>query len=178
MGFTDSLKKVIGIEDIEEDEVVTEEELSAAKEKISRESRFTPAQTSGASQSSFSGDFAAAAERKPIVSKTSEKRYSMANTNSLKLVLIEPKGFEECPKLVDSLKSRKPVIINLEKLETETAKKIFDFLSGATYALNGNVQKITNNIFIFAPENVSIAASQDRQTMAEAPAAENSSPWR
>lgn len=102
----------------------------------------------------------------------------MSNTNSLKLVLIEPKGFEECPKLVDSLKSRKPVIINLEKLETETAKKIFDFLSGATYALNGNVQKITNNIFIFAPENVSIAASQDRQTMAEAPAAENSSPWR
>lgn len=179
MGFTDSLKKVIGIEDIEEDEVVTEEELSAAKEKIARENRFSqPQQTSAPAAPSFSGDFASSSERKPIISKSSEKRYSVANTNSLKLVLIEPKGFEECPKLVDSLKSRKPVIINLEKLETETAKKIFDFLSGATYALNGNVQKITNNIFIFAPENVSIAASQDRQTMAEAPAAENSSPWR
>ena len=149
MGFTDSLKKVIGIEDIEEDEVVTEEELSAAKEKIARENRFSqPQQTSAPSASSFSGDFASSSERKPIISKSSE------------------------------IKSRKPVIINLEKLETETAKKIFDFLSGATYALNGNVQKITNNIFIFAPENVSIAASQDRQTMAEAPAAENSSPWR
>ena len=55
MGFTDSLKKVIGIEDIEEDEVVTEEELSAAKEKIARENRFSqPRQTSAPSASSFS----------------------------------------------------------------------------------------------------------------------------
>ena len=178
MGFTDSLKKVIGIEDIEEDEVVTEEELSAAKEKISRENRFTTqTQAPVSSPALFPGDIPASSERKPIIAKSSEKRYSVSNTNSLKLVLIEPKGFEECPKLVDSLKSRKPVIINLEKLETETAKKIFDFLSGATYALNGNVQKITNNIFIFAPENVSITASQG-QTSAEAPASESSSPWR
>ncbi|MFR2966055.1 MAG: cell division protein SepF [Anaerovoracaceae bacterium] len=56
-------------------------------------------------------------------------------------MVIEPKSFDECPKLVDSLKGRRPVIINLEKIETETAKKIFDFLSGATL-LNGNVQRL------------------------------------
>ena len=67
------------------------------------------------------------------------------------------------PKLVDSLKAKKPVIINLEKIETDTARKIFDFLSGATYALNGNVQKVANNIFIFAPENVDVAAYIDQQ---------------
>ena len=50
---------------------------------------------------------------------------------------------------MDSLKGRRPIIINLEKLETEVARKIFDFMSGATYALNGNVQKVANNIFIF-----------------------------
>jgi len=80
-------------------------------------------------------------------------------TNPFKLVVIEPEGFEECPKLVDSLKTRKPIIINLEKIESETARKIFDFLSGATYALNGNVQKVANNIFVFAPENVDISSS-------------------
>ena len=110
------------------------------------------------------------------------KRPSAVNTGSLKLILIEPKGFEECPKLVDSLKAHKPVIINLEKLETESARKIFDFLSGATYALNGNVQKIANNIFIFTPENIAVAASQQSRpnTAAEAPAsqAEERSPWR
>ena len=77
-------------------------------------------------------------------------------TSKFKLMVIEPKGFDECSKLVDSLKSRKPIIVNLEKLDADTARKIFDFLGGATYALNGNVQKVANNIFVFAPENVSI----------------------
>ncbi len=62
---------------------------------------------------------------------------------------------------MDSLKGRRPVIINLENVETDTAKKIFDFLSGAIYALNGGVQKVSNNIFIFAPESVDIASSQE-----------------
>ena len=67
----------------------------------------------------------------------------------MKLVVIEPKAFEESPELVNSLKDRKPVIINLENIDQEIARKIFDFLSGATYALNGNIQKIANNIFVF-----------------------------
>ena len=104
-----------------------------------------------------------------------EKRVSIAGTNAFKLVVIEPKSFDECPKLVDSLKGRRPVIINLEKIETETAKKIFDFLSGATYALNGNVQKVANNIFIFAPESVDIAANQDERGFEFGG---NKSPWR
>ena len=86
------------------------------------------------------------------------------HTNPFKLVVIEPEGFDECPKLVDSLKSRKPIIINLEKIDSDTAKKIFDFLSGATYALNGNVQKVANNIFVFAPDNVDITASMDNNS--------------
>jgi len=84
------------------------------------------------------------------------------------MVVIEPTEFNDSPKLVDSLKARKPVIINLENLETDVARKIFDFLSGATYALNGNVQKIANNIFVFTPENVEIAYNQTSKP-AEAP---------
>ena len=70
---------------------------------------------------------------------------------------------KKLPKLVDNLKSRKPVIVNLERLESDTARKIFDFLSGATYALNGNVQKVANNIFVFAPENVDINSSVEHK---------------
>lgn len=151
MAFTDSIKKMIGIEDLDDDDMITEEEVSAAKERIAgNESRRGFAE-------------AAASPRKPMMgsgSKPAEKRFSVANTSAFRLVLIEPKSFEECPKLVDCLKGRRPVIINLEKLETETARKIFDFMSGATYALDGNVQKVANNIFIFAPENVDIAATQ------------------
>ena len=148
MAFTDSIKRMIGIEDLDEDDMITEEEVMAAKEKIS----------TGETRAPFAE--MAPATRKPIGAKTTEKRFSVANTGAFRLVLIEPKSFEECPKLVDCLKGRRPVIINLEKLETEVARKIFDFMSGATYALCGNVQKVANNIFIFAPENVDIAATQ------------------
>ncbi len=92
-----------------------------------------------------------------------QNRTVKAITNALKLVVIEPKGFDECSKLVDSLKGRKPIIVNLEKLDADTARKIFDFLGGATYALNGNVQKVANNIFVFAPENVAIFAEGENK---------------
>jgi len=97
-------------------------------------------------------------------------------TAKFKIVVIEPKAFDECPKLVDSLKARKPVIINLEHIENDTARKIFDFLSGATYALNGNVQKIAQNIFVFLPENVDVQASSDLQAYKYGDEKDN--PWR
>ena len=149
MAFTDSIKRMIGIEDLDDDDMITEEEVSAAKERLTGSETRT--------------SFAEAGPRKSLMSapaKPAEKRFSVTNSNAFRLVLIEPKSFEECPKLVDCLKGRRPVIINLEKLETEVARKIFDFMSGATYALSGNVQKVANNIFIFAPENVDIAATQ------------------
>ena len=160
MGFSDAFKKLVGIEEIDDD--FSEEELASAKEEIRREER--------KSVSSFQPKGVEAVKAVPL-----EKRVSIAGTNAFKLVVIEPKSFDECPKLVDSLKGRRPVIINLEKIETETAKKIFDFLSGATYALNGNVQKVANNIFIFAPESVDIAANQDDRGFEFSG---NKKPWR
>ena len=160
MGFSDAFKKLVGIEEIDDD--FSEEELASAKEEIRREER--------KSVSSFQPKGVEAVKAVPL-----EKRVSIAGTNAFKLVVIEPKSFDECPKLVDSLKGRRPVIINLEKIETETAKKIFDFLSGATYALNGNVQKVANNIFIFAPESIDIAANQDDRGFEFSG---NKNPWR
>ena len=84
-------------------------------------------------------------------------------TTKFQIVVIEPKDFNDCPNLVDSLKKRKPIIINLELIENVTARKIFDFLSGATYALNGNMQKIAQNIFVFLPENVDVQAGSDSE---------------
>ena len=81
-------------------------------------------------------------------------------TAKFNIVVIEPQTFDECPQLVDSLKSKKPVIINLANIENNTARKIFDFLAGATYAVNGNVQKIAQSIFVFLPENVDVQIAE------------------
>ena len=166
MSFGDSIKKMIGIEELDDDEMITEEEVNAVKEKMAAsEPRRTYAESTVAPKKSVPNTGAV---------KAAEKRFTATNAGAFKMVLIEPKSFEECPKLVDCLKGRRPVIINLEKLETEVARKIFDFMSGATYALAGNVQKVANNIFIFAPDNVDIAATQSEKTTAE----EEKSPWR
>lgn len=166
MGLGDTLKKLVGIEEIEEE--FDENELQAEKERLARENARKPV-------TDFSKAPKAGATETPKTAVPIERRVSVAGTNAFKLVVIEPKSFDECPKLVDSLKGRRPVIINLEKIETEAARKIFDFLSGATYALNGNVQKVANNIFIFAPESVDIAASQDERGFEFG---NNKSPWR
>ncbi len=161
MGFTDSFKKVIGLSEISDEEIITDEELQVEKKKIEKERSINSGNNRTAP--SPTPAFGGSSRINGPSYKSGEKRFSVTGTNSLKLILIEPNSFDECPKLVDSLKARKPIIINLEKLETETARKIFDFLSGATYALDGNVQKIANNIFIFTPENVSVAAQQQAQ---------------
>jgi cell division inhibitor SepF len=92
------------------------------------------------------------------------------------IMVIEPKSFDECAKLVDSLKSKKPVIVNLERVETETARKIFDFLSGATYALGGDLQKIANNIFVFLPENVGVSTNSQHTGMTFG--SSDGNPWK
>lgn len=149
MGVFDKFKDLVGIEEVDDDDI-TEEEIQAAAAKLERK----PVDTRPSATVS-----------KPETKVTSMPQRATVTdkTGAFKLVVIEPKSFDECPKLVDNLKSRKPVIINLEKMETDTARKIFDFLSGATYALNGNVQKVANNIFVFAPENVDIAASVEHK---------------
>ncbi len=145
MGFFDKVKNVMGIEEVDEDDDELEEEPKRTSIVTPRPPEVRNAAPSPAP---------AAAPKQEVNKATFSARQW---TNQFKLVVKEPEGFDECPKLVDSLKAKKPVIINLENLETDIARKIFDFLSGATYALNGNVQKIANNIFIFAPENVDVA---------------------
>ena len=185
MGFFDAVKSVIGIEDIDDDyeEEITQEAIEAEK---ARQRAAAPVQTPKASRATQEAtpilqpdnSYEALA---PVLSKGSQnKSYSMNGSGPFKMLVIEPRSFDECTKLVDNLKSRKPVIINLEKVETDLARKMFDFMSGATYALNGNVQRVTSNIFIFAPANVDIAAKINKDTVAE-PAytgGEAKSPWR
>ncbi len=95
----------------------------------------------------------------PIVSGRKNKVVNIHTTTQMKVVLYEPNNFEEAPSIVDDLKNRKPVIINLETVNPELARKFFDFLNGAIYALDGNIQKVSSGIFILAPNNVDISGN-------------------
>lgn len=174
MGFVDSFKNMIGIEGTDDDmEDITEEEINKERAKMSKE-------YSSRNSSDVSSDSSNKSSKSPrtTVNPPMEKKFSMINTSTgtFKILITEPKAFEDCPKLVDSLKAKRPIIINLENLDNEVARKIFDFLNGATYALEGNVKKVTNNTFVFAPNGVDIMGNQEGKAGFDFD--KNKSPWR
>lgn len=88
---------------------------------------------------------------------------SMHAQRQVRVVVIEPRSFEEAKGITDNLKSRRPVIINLEQAEAELAQRLVDFISGATYSLNGSMQKVGSGIFLFVPNNMDIASDYKEQ---------------
>jgi len=88
---------------------------------------------------------------------------SLHAQRQVRVVVIEPSNFDDVQGIADNLKNRRPVIINLEQAEPELAKRIVDFVSGATYALDGNMQKVGKGIFLFVPSNVDIDSAIGEQ---------------
>lgn len=83
--------------------------------------------------------------------------FSIHSQKNMRVVVCEPKVFEDCQGITDNLKNRRPVIINLEGVDKELSKRVVDFICGATYALSGSTQKVGNGIFLFVPSNMDIA---------------------
>jgi len=81
------------------------------------------------------------------------------------VVVIEPRAFEEALEIIEHLRTKKSVILNLHLLDTAQSQRVVDFLSGATHAIDGNQQRIGDGVFIFTPNNVSIR-SEAEKTMA------------
>ena len=74
----------------------------------------------------------------------------------MRVVVIQPESFEEAKDITNHLKGKKPVVVNLELVDKTVARRIVDFLSGSVYALDGDIEKISNGIFLIAPHNVGI----------------------
>ncbi len=83
---------------------------------------------------------------------------ALSQPKSMRMVVAEPTSFEEVQAIALNLRNRRPVIVNLERTDREVARRIVDFLSGATYALGGGMQRVGGAIFLFAPHNVDVAA--------------------
>ena len=175
-GLFDKMKRVIGID---EDEADYDEYYEDRFEESDAER-----QSSSPSYADRSSDFVQPKidPASKVVSMQNASANVSAKRQQMKMLITEPKTFNDCPKLVDSLRDNRPVIINVEQLEREIARKIFDFLSGATYAISGKVQKVSENIFVFAPANVDIMAFISDSEESQQSSADNTYmrdiPWR
>ncbi len=81
---------------------------------------------------------------------------NMHKRSQMKVFLYKPHEVEDAKEIADNLKNGKPVIMDLNDLECDVAKQIFDFSNGVIYALGGDVQRISGNIFILAPHNINV----------------------
>lgn len=94
-----------------------------------------------------------------VLSSSSPRRSKVVNINTtaqLKVVVVQPLSYNDASEIAEHLKSKKPVVVNLEKLDKATASRIFDFLSGAVFALDGNMQKVSNGILLVVPNTMGI----------------------
>ena len=103
-------------------------------------------------------------------SAASARESSSVTNMKMKVIVIEPKTFDDAQQVANNLREKKPVVINFEKTEADDAKRIIDFISGTTYALNGEIKKVGHNVFLCAPSNVNVSyTEEEKKVSAEMP---------
>ena len=102
-------------------------------------------------------------ENRNFWNRRSNKVVNMPQTNQIKMVISQPTTFEQSEAICDLLKEKKSVIVNLEYVNKDVARRIVDVISGAVHALDGHIQKISNSIFLIAPYNYDITKEMARE---------------
>lgn len=96
-------------------------------------------------------------EQKPRFLSRSPKVVPIKQTRNMEVSMLKPTSIEDAKQICDHMLDGKAVVLNMEGIHTEVAQRIIDFTSGATYSMNGNLQKISSYIFIATPESVELS---------------------
>jgi cell division inhibitor SepF len=102
----------------------------------------------------------------PSVEKISESKvvnHPSINRGGNEVIVVEPRSFDDAATIVQHLKDRKIVMLNLHLLDKEQSQRTIDFVCGASQALNGNPKKVGDLVFVFAPSNVTLSADSTPQ---------------
>ncbi len=102
----------------------------------------------------------------PVVEKRNESKvlnHPSFNKGGNEVVVVEPRSFDDAATIVQHLKDRKIVMLNLHLLDKEQSQRTIDFVCGASQALNGNPKKVGDLVFVFAPSNVTLSADTNVQ---------------
>lgn len=102
-------------------------------------------------------------EDRKIWGRRNNKIVSLPQAQQVKMVISQPTSFEQSEGICDLLKEKKSIIVNLEYVNKDVARRIIDVISGAVHALDGHIQKVSNSIFLIAPFNYDIATDMARE---------------
>ena len=176
MGFADVWNRTLvyfGIaeedEDWDEDGYVTNEELErtyAERPNVRRLPRLDRGRHDY-EEWSDTGE-TAVAQRPAVVEDYAPRQQASARPRRLDAVpnpnirvhLVVPRSFNDAQQIADKFKDATPVILNLQSTDGELSKRLIDFASGLTYALNGGMQRVADKVFLLTPRNVEVSAEQ------------------
>lgn len=139
-GFMDKIKKFVGNDDVEDEyDEYEQDEVDEKETKVN-----------------FSDKYAKENTQSKFVSKKDTNVVSMPNISRFLISIREPITFDDGTQVLDDVLKGKVVVLNLEMLEVDKKRQIFDFVNGGIYSLSGKIQKVTKDIFILAPKGVDI----------------------
>jgi cell division inhibitor SepF len=160
MGFGDLWSRTLvyfGIaedDEWDEDGLQTNEQLEQSYRRRDRQNvRRLP---STADSEGWESDEVAPAPRR----ERSSRLRSVTAPAPAKVHLVAPRAFNDAKQIADRFKAQIPVILNLQSADTELSKRLIDFASGLTYALDGSMQRVADRVFLLTPRDVELSAEE------------------
>ena len=163
MGFADVWNKTLvyfGIaeeEDWDEDAYVTDEDIQRSYAERPNVRRLAPRRRDR--------DFDDWTDPEPSDERTATLRprprvAAVHSPASVRVHLVVPRSFNDAQQIADKFKDSIPVILNLQSSDQDLSKRLIDFASGLTYALDGGMQRVADKVFLLTPRNVEVSAEE------------------
>lgn len=158
-------------EDWDEDGYVTNEELERTYSDRERANvrRLQPRRRQDFDDWTDSGEEHAEPSRPRALGRVQPHRVvplRAAPSANVQVHLVVPRSFNDAQQIADKFKSGVPVILNLQSADQELSKRLIDFTSGLTYAMDGGMQRVADKVFLLTPRNVEVSA-EERARMVE-----------
>jgi cell division inhibitor SepF len=143
-------------DDWDEDALATQEEIERESRSRSRHNVRRLPRTREPDEWS-DGEVSAEAAPPPSSRRT---RLRGVDSSQVRVHLVLPRSFNDAQQIADRFKDSIPVILNLQSADNELSKRLIDFASGLTYALDGSMQRVADKVFLLTPRNVELSAEE------------------
>jgi cell division inhibitor SepF len=165
MGFSDLWSRTLVYFGIAEDEEWDDDSLETSERQLEESYRRRDRQnvrrlpSTADADDEWASDEAAAVAAPPRRERSSRLR-SVSQPAPAKVHLVAPRAFNDAKQIADRFKAQVPVILNLQSADTELSKRLIDFASGLTYALDGSMQRVADKVFLLTPRDVELSAEE------------------